>query len=67
VADLHLRRKQGFWETPRNIAILVGATAALAGAVGFKIGSIPPPPPVVIYLTPQGQTVPPQPLPAQPK
>ena len=62
VADLNLRRKQDFWETPRNIAILLGATAALfsamAGWLGFKIGSTPSPPPVVIYLTPQGQTVP---------
>jgi hypothetical protein len=72
VADFNLRRKQDIWEHPRNIAILLGVTAALfsamAGWLGYKIGSTPSPPPVVIYLTPQGQTVPPQPLPpAQPK
>jgi hypothetical protein len=46
MVDLNLRRKQDFWETPRNIAILLGATAALTGAaagfVGFKIGQTPP-------------------------
>jgi hypothetical protein len=49
VADLDLRRKQGFWETPRNIAILLGVAAAIAGALGYKIGSTPPAP-IVIYL-----------------
>src|SRR5580704_910553 len=38
MVDLDLRRKQSFWETPRNIALLLAATAAIAGAVGFKIG-----------------------------
>jgi hypothetical protein len=55
VADLNLRRKQDIWEHPRNIAILIGATAALVGAiagfVGFKIGSTPPAP-IVIQLQP---------------
>ena len=37
-ADLKLRRKQEFWETPRNIAILVGVTAAIAAAIGFWLG-----------------------------
>jgi hypothetical protein len=37
-ADLKLRRKQEFWETPRNIAILVGVAAAIAAAVGFWFG-----------------------------
>lgn len=36
--DLSLRRKQDFWETPRNIAILVGLTAAVAAAIGFWLG-----------------------------
>ena len=52
--DVSLRRKQDIWEHPRNIAILVGATAALASAVagfvGFKIGQTPPPPPIIIQL-----------------
>jgi hypothetical protein len=53
MADLNLRRKQDMWETPRNIAILAGTiaaiVAALAGSVGYKIGSTPPPP-IVIQL-----------------
>ena len=41
-ADVKLRRKQEFWETPRNIAILVGVTAAIAAAIGFWFrGSAP--------------------------
>ena len=48
MADLNLRRKQDIWEHPRNIALLVGATAAIAGALGFKLGQTPPPPPIVI-------------------
>jgi hypothetical protein len=39
--------KQAFWETPRNIAILLGTVAAfvgaVAGAAGYKLGSQPPP------------------------
>lgn len=45
--DVELRRKQAFWETPRHIAILLGAVAAIvatvAGLAGYKIGSTPPP------------------------
>ena len=37
-ADLKLRRKQEFWETPRNIAILVGVAMAIAAAIGFWFG-----------------------------
>ena len=51
--DIDLRRKQLLWENPRNIAILVGATAAiigaLAGLIGYKIGATPPSP-IVIQL-----------------
>jgi hypothetical protein len=57
VADLNLRRKQDIWEHPRNIALLVAATAAIvsafAGFVGFKIGQTPGPPPVIINLPAQ--------------
>jgi hypothetical protein len=67
MADLDLRRKQGFWETPRNIVILLGVAVAIAGALGYKIGREPSPPPVVIYLTPQGQTAPPPVQPVAPK
>ena len=47
-ADLKLRRKQEFWETPRNIAILVGVSAAIAAAIGFWLGreSAAPPAPL---------------------
>ena len=47
-ADLKLRRKQEFWETPRNIAILVGVSAAIAAAIGFWLGreSVAPPAPL---------------------
>ena len=41
MVGLDLRGKQGFWETPRNIAILLAAVAAIAGAVGFQIGQSP--------------------------
>ena len=44
-ADLELRRKQGFWETPRNIAILLGVVAAIAAAIGFWLGREAAPPP----------------------
>jgi hypothetical protein len=51
-----VRRKQGFWETPRNIAILLAATAAIfsaaAGSVGYKIGSTPTAPPTIIINMP---------------
>jgi hypothetical protein len=57
MADLNLRRKQDIWEHPRNIALLVAATAAIvsaiAGFVGFKIGQTPGPPPVIINLPAQ--------------
>jgi hypothetical protein len=51
--DIELRRKQIFWETPRNLAIVVGAAVAIVGAlagfIGYKIGQTPPPP-IVIQL-----------------
>jgi hypothetical protein len=50
--EKHLRqellRKQEFWETPRNVAILLGVTAAIAAAIGFFIGRREPPPPPVV-------------------
>lgn len=56
MADLNLRRKQDIWEHPRNIAILVGATAALTSAVagwlGYTIARTPPAP-IIIQLPPQ--------------
>jgi hypothetical protein len=56
MADVHLRRKQDIWEHPRNIAILVGATAALfsavAGWAGFQAGRNESRPSVVIQFPP---------------
>lgn len=48
-ADLNLKTHQAFWETPRNIAILLTAVAAIAGFLGFKIGQkdLPPATPIV--------------------
>lgn len=44
-AELNLKQKQAFWETPRNLVIIIGtivaATAGIAGVVGFKIGQNP--------------------------
>lgn len=39
--DVLLRRKQSFWETPRAILLIVATTAAVAGLLGWKIGSTP--------------------------
>jgi hypothetical protein len=47
-ADLALKQKQAFWETPRNIAILLTAVAAIAGFLGFKIGQNQPPQTIII-------------------
>lgn len=45
-ADLKLKQKQGFWETPKAILLIVATTAAIfsavAGVIGYKIGSQPP-------------------------
>jgi hypothetical protein len=51
-ADLLLKTRQGFWETPRNLAIIVGAVAAIAGLIGFKLGSQPPQAIVVQFQQP---------------
>jgi hypothetical protein len=54
MVDLDLRRKQLFWETPRNLGLVLGAVVALSGLVfgilGYKIGQSPAPPPVIINL-----------------
>lgn len=57
--DIELRRKQLFWETPRNLAIVVGAavalSAALAGWLGYQTGRNPPQPlpPIIIQIPAQ--------------
>jgi hypothetical protein len=40
--DILLKRRQAFWETPRNLAVLIGVVAALAGTLGFQFGSRAP-------------------------
>lgn len=54
--DLLLKRRQAFWEAPRNLAVIVGVVAAvvgaLAGLVGFQIGHRPPQPIVVQFSQP---------------
>jgi hypothetical protein len=39
--DLLLKRRQSFWETPRNLALIITAVAAIAGLIGFRLGSQP--------------------------
>ncbi len=36
--DILLKRKPAFWETPRNIAILLATVAAVSGTLGFRFG-----------------------------
>jgi hypothetical protein len=50
--DLLLKRRQGFWETPRNLALIIAAVAAIAGVIGFKLGSQPPQAIVVQFQQP---------------
>lgn len=47
--DILLRKKQAWWEHPRNFAILLGVLAALFSALGYKIGSAPPQP-IIVHL-----------------
>ena len=37
-ADLDLQQMQAFWETPRNIVILLVVAAVIAAVVGFMFG-----------------------------
>jgi hypothetical protein len=50
--DLLLKRRQHFWETPRNLALIIAAVAAIAGVIGFKLGSQPPQAIVVQFQQP---------------
>jgi hypothetical protein len=49
--DLNLKTKQAFWETPRNIAILLATVATLAGLFGYKLGSTAPQP-IILQVAP---------------
>ncbi len=50
-ADLALKQKQAFWETPRNLVVsaaaLTAIVATLAGLAGFKLGQNSPPTQIV--------------------
>ncbi len=37
-ADLDLQQKQSFWETPRNIVILLVVAGGIAAVTGFMLG-----------------------------
>lgn len=45
-ADLSLKQKQAFWETPKGFAAVIAALAvtvgAIGGVVGYQIGRSPP-------------------------
>ena len=66
-ADIDLKRKQIAWETPRNLAIIVGAVVAISAAVGgwtgYQIGRGPSAP--AQFVLPPG-TVIQVPAPAKP-
>jgi len=40
--DVQLRAKQTFWETPKGLLLIIATTAAIAGMLGWKIGTAPP-------------------------
>ncbi len=46
-ADLRLKERQSFWETPRNLVVTFAAfavvVATIAGLAGYKAGSAPAP------------------------
>lgn len=55
-ADLKLKQKQAFWETPRNLVVIISAiaaaTAAIAGLAGYKLGQGSPSVPVQVIFQP---------------
>lgn len=60
--DLKLKQRQSFWETPKALAIVLGAAIAattaivgtVAGLAGYKLGSQPP---QTIIVLPPGTTI----------
>ena len=58
-ADPTLKQKQAFWETPRNIAVLLGVAIGIAGVLGFKLGQNSPP--VQVIFQPGSIVAPPAP------
>ena len=59
-SDKTLKGKQAFWETPRNVVLIVAAFTAIAWVLGFKIGQKEPsyPPPTQIIFQPGSIVVP---------
>lgn len=57
-ADTTLKTKQSYWETPKALAIIIGATAAvfsvMAGLAGYKLASTPP---AQVFQLPPGTTI----------
>ena len=47
VMQADLKPKQAFWETLRNIAVLLGVAVGVSGVLGFKPGQNSPPAQVV--------------------
>lgn len=54
-ADHLLKTRQAFWETPRNIVLIVAAVAGIAGVLGFKLGQREPV--AQIIQLPPGSTI----------
>jgi hypothetical protein len=51
--------RRGFWETPRNVAVLLAAVAAAAGVLGFWLGRNTPRQQIVVVVQPAGGLTPP--------
>lgn len=64
-ADLKLKQKQAFWETPRNLVVIISAiaaaTAAIAGLAGYKLGQGSSSVPVQVIFQPGSIVAPPAP------
>jgi membrane protein YqaA with SNARE-associated domain len=58
MADLALKKKQAFWETPKGFAAIIAALAVtigtIGGVVGYQIGRTPPQAIVVQFQQPLG-------------
>ena len=69
-ADLRLKTRQAFWETPRNLVLIIGTATGIAGLLGFKLGQREPtaaPPTQIIFQLGSIIAAPaPAPVPTQP-
>ena len=41
-AEFARKQKQVFWETPRNLVLIVAAATSIAGVLGFVLGQTSP-------------------------